>query len=235
MTLVAAFRCSKGGIMLCADREENDGFVRREVDKIFKFNLLSAQLFIAGSGPSGMVAKASAEIGEALIKASLDGKDTQREHKDIIERCLRNFHKQYAPNLKSGYLDLLIVFALLDQRFAPTMYRTELAALIPEPIYCAYGAGKPICDYFADRLYEHGRLDKDSMKVVGAFILREAEKAAAGVGMGSEIQFIHEGDKNVHRLSPGVVKEIQDLIPKIQESLWGDWGAKVKIPAEYSG
>ena len=87
----------------------------------------------------------------------------------------------------------------------------------------------------ADRLYEHGRMDKDSMKVVAAFILREAEMAASGVGMGADMQFIHEGNMGVHYLCSGVVKEIQELIPKIQESLWGDWNAKVKIPSHFSG
>jgi hypothetical protein len=39
MTLVAAFRCSSGAIMLLADREENDVITRREVDKIYKINM----------------------------------------------------------------------------------------------------------------------------------------------------------------------------------------------------
>jgi 20S proteasome alpha/beta subunit len=235
MTLVAAFRCVKGGIMLCADQEENDGFARREVDKIYKFNLLSAQIFIAGSGPSAMVTKVQAEIGETLLKANWEGEDIQRGHKDVIEQCLRSFHKQYAANLKGGFLDLVIIVAPLDPKYAPMMYRTELAALIPEPLYYATGTGKTICDYFADRLYEYGRLDKDSMKIVGAFILREAEKSAAGVGMGADIQFIHEGDKSVHYLSPEVVKKLQDLIPPIQESIWDDWKVKVKIPESLLG
>jgi hypothetical protein len=53
--------------------------------------------------------------------------------------------------------------------------------------------------------------------------------------MGADMQFIHEGDKNVHYLFSGVVKEIQDLIPPIQESLWADWKVKIKIPEHFSG
>jgi hypothetical protein len=35
MTLAAAFRCQNGGILLCADREENDGVTKRQIDKIY--------------------------------------------------------------------------------------------------------------------------------------------------------------------------------------------------------
>jgi 20S proteasome alpha/beta subunit len=235
MTLVAAFRCSRGGILLCADREENDGYTRREVDKISRFNFVSCQVFIAGAGPSGVVTKASADIYQGLHKAEMDGADLVQSHQDVIQESLRQFHKQYAPNLKAGYLDLLIIVAPLAQSRFPMLYRTELAMMVPEGFYCACGSGRTICDYFADRLYEYGRHDKDSMKMLTAFILREAEHAAAGVGLGNDVWFIHEGDKSVHMISKGVVKELQDLIPPLEESLWADWRARVTIPPQYSG
>jgi hypothetical protein len=50
MTLIAAFRAREGGVLLCADREENDGFSKREVEKISRLSLLQCQMFIAGAG-----------------------------------------------------------------------------------------------------------------------------------------------------------------------------------------
>jgi len=235
MTLVAAFRGPKGGILLCADREENDGYTRREVDKIYYFNMVPCQVFVAGAGPSGIVTTADVEIRSALFKAHSDGANIIQEHKSIVESTLRDIHKRYAANLKSGYLDLLIVIAPLGQVMVPLLYRTELAMMVPEPYYAAYGSGKALCDYFSDRLYEYGRLDKDSMKVLATFILRETEKAASGVGLGADMWFIHEGDTSVHRISTGVIREFQALIPSIEESLWSDWKTNVKIPQQFTG
>ena len=236
MTRVAGWRCSKGGILLCADREENDGYNRREVNKLYRINMPPGQFFIAGAGSSDMVTKAHSEITDALFKAQTNGVDLLREHQRVIEDCLRHIHKLYAANIKTaGGFDLLIVFAPFDQQRVPILYRTALAALIAVPDYAAYGSGKPICDYFSDRLYQYGRLDKDSMKILAAFVLREAEKAASGVGMGADMWFIHEGDKSVHIIPTGVIREFQALIPEIEDSLWADWKAKVKIPAHFSG
>jgi 20S proteasome alpha/beta subunit len=234
MTLVAAFRCQNGGLLLCADREESDGYNRREVDKIYRINMLPCQVFITGSGQSGIFTKVCSDIHGSLIKAFSDGVDVLNEHRDLIETSLRHIHEQYPNNLGTG-LDLIIVFAPLAQGNVPILYRTELAMIIPESYYCAYGSGKPISDYFSDRLYEYGRLDKDSMKVLAAFILREAEESSAGVGLGADMMFIHEGDKSIHILSKGVVKEIQECVPSLKESLWSHWKDHVKLPERLVG
>jgi 20S proteasome alpha/beta subunit len=36
MTLIAAFRASNGGILLCSDRHEEDTVSKRSVDKIYQ-------------------------------------------------------------------------------------------------------------------------------------------------------------------------------------------------------
>jgi 20S proteasome alpha/beta subunit len=235
MTLVAAFRCMNGGILLIADREENDGYTRREVDKIYRINMLPCQVFLAGSGPGGVLTVAYSRIHGDLVKAFSDGENLLLKHREIIEGSLRHIHEHYAANLENGYLGLIVVFAPLVEGNVPILYRTERSMMIPESYYCAEGSGKAISDYFADRLYQPGRLNKDSMKILAAFILREAERTTAGVGLGADMWFIHEEDKTVHIIPTGVVRELQALIPPIERSLWSDWEDKVKIPRHFSG
>jgi len=45
VTLVAAFRSGNGGILLCADREENEGYAKREVDKIYHIGMNACDFF----------------------------------------------------------------------------------------------------------------------------------------------------------------------------------------------
>ena len=226
MTLVAAFRCQNSGIMLIADREESDGYSRREVDKIYKVDVIacSCQVFIASAGFSGTIANAQWAVHRALNQSCVDGKNIILNHKEIIESGLKDFYKQYAANLKKQWVDALIVVAPLTNR-VPILYRTERAMLVPKAYYAAEGSGKALSDYFADRLFGssqfggHTVLDKELMKKLGAFILREAEKSVDGVGMGADMWFIHEGNKSVQRFSSDEVKRIQDCIPLLNDAL----------------
>ena|SRR5271163_4998546 len=104
MTLVAAFRCPNGGLLLCADREESYADVKREVDKIYRINLPTFQVFIAGAGPSSVVSRACSDIHNVLTQAFSDGEDMVRKHKSLIESSLRSIHENYAANLQERWV-----------------------------------------------------------------------------------------------------------------------------------
>jgi hypothetical protein len=72
------------------------------------------------------------------------------------------------------------------------------------------------------------------MKKLGAFILREAEKSSAGVGMGADMWFIHEGSKSVHRFSSDEVKRIQDCVPPLKDALF-PFLSNALIPKDLAG
>ena|ERR1017187_4120590 len=233
MTLVAAFRGIEGGILLCSDREWTDGFSKREVDKIYRIRDLAAcEIFIAGSGPDATIHKASVDIFGAFVRASKAGKDVLQEHKSILESSLKAVYKQCAKTLRMYPMCLLIVVAPRGGKLVPMLYRTDEDVLVPESFYAASGSGKPIADYFADRLYEYGKLTKDALKVVAAFIFREAEASSAGVGLGVDMRFIHEGDRSIHFIPSSSVKAIQVAIPSLSEAIQSYWAENLKIPPE---
>jgi 20S proteasome alpha/beta subunit len=229
MTLVNAFRCRNGGILLCADREENDGYNKREVDKIFRIRELHAfDVFIAGAGPGGVITKSSVEIHQALLRKEYGGSDLINEHSQIIETSLKSIHKQYSAHLKPYPMNLLIVIAFRTEH-SPLLYRTELAMLIPEATYAACGTGKPISDYLSDRLYRQP-LDKRALGVLAAFISREAEASASGVGFGMDMVFIQEDDRSFHFIPPNKVKELASSIPDLLGCITPCWKQSVEVP-----
>ncbi|MHB1744792.1 MAG: hypothetical protein ACYCRE_08470, partial [Acidobacteriaceae bacterium] len=90
MTLAAAFRGPKGGILLCSDQEWNDaGVSKREINKNYRIGgLPQCDIFMSGSGPESSVIKAWHEIHEGFLKQSDSGKDVLANHKDIISSAL---------------------------------------------------------------------------------------------------------------------------------------------------
>jgi 20S proteasome alpha/beta subunit len=231
MTLVAAFRCANGGVLLCADKQEDDGIAKREVDKIYRIQAGGCYVFIAGAGPSSVIQAAQTEIHTELLRAVQNGPiDMLRQHRGIIEGCLRSIHKLYGSNIKPWPMELLIVFQVIAPGMAPILYRTEKALMIHEPFYAAYGSGKTISDYFADRLHRDRHLNKPSLMAVAGFILREAERSASGVGLGGDMVFIRGGTAEYQLLGPDSVKELQDAIPALSDAIWNYWKDHAGLP-----
>ncbi len=153
MTLIAAFRCKNNGVLLCADRAEEDGYAKRPMDKIYRITgLFSCEVFIAGSGTTAAVKDAWADIEQSLFRAAAEGKNIYSDHQSLIELSLKNIHARHKEDLKLYPLGLLIVVApRTSQGKVPLLlYRTDKALLIPEQLYAAYGSGKTIADYLAD-------------------------------------------------------------------------------------
>ena len=230
MTLVAAFRTMNSGILLCADREEDDGYSKREVDKIYRLLLGPCEIFVAGAGRTGIIANACGEIFKALKEDADQQKNVLTGHKGRIESVLGSIHRRYVKT-DQDIVDFLIVVAPHAPGSSPLLYKTEGTMLVPEPFYAALGSGKTIADYFADRLYRQ-ELPNDMLALLAAFICREAEYKASGVGLGFDMIFIHDRDSTTKEpIFPNGVREIQAGIPKLEDAIYSYWKERATIPA----
>jgi 20S proteasome alpha/beta subunit len=228
MTLIAAFRCRNNGILLCADRKEDDGLAIREVEKIFHTGFRQFELFMAGAGTITTIKDAWTEITQELYKANYEKGNLLLEHRPIIEACLSAIHLKHKKDLQAYPLGLLIVIQPYQQNSVPALYRTDRGTLIPEGEYAAYGTGRTLADYFAGYLYKHGQAD-DYLAVLASFIFREAEKSASGVGLGNDMIFICPGGtrKELHTES---ISQIQAEIPPLADAIQSYWSEHIKVP-----
>ena len=233
MTLVAGFRCRMGGVLLCADREEGDGYNKREVDKIQRIpvqQLKSCDVWLAGAGGGDLIRQFEAKLQTSLVTATEAGTDVLKEHERLIQSELAEFHKQWTSEIKKEGLAFVLVVAPYRDNLTPMLYRTNKTALVPYPWYCAAGTGQPIADYFADRLFHYDRLDRPTLAILAAFILREAQQSAFGVGLGADMKFIDDGGHCRRELFKDQVKELQEGIPALEDTIYAYWKDKVKIP-----
>ena len=230
MTLIAAFRCVNDGILLCADRQEDDAITKRSVDKIYRIQgLIPCDIFIAAAGPATIIPNVNAEIEESFRKGIDDGRDILVEHRIILENSLEKIYTQYEAELQADPMGLIIVIAPRAIAAVPVMYKTYGKVLIPEYYYAADGIGRIICDYLADRLYAHG-LGKDRLALLAAFIFKEASDSSSRVGSGTDMIFIHEGNKSLHYFPPDAVKELEAGIPSLRDCVHLHWNENAKLP-----
>jgi 20S proteasome alpha/beta subunit len=223
MTLVAGFRCRNGGVLLCADREENDGVSRREVEKIYEVRRQQGTIFVAGAGRSSILTKFHLFLENAISEST----DLAARHVHIMEKALKAVSKQYLSTHET--VGFVLVVASSSPNAQPLLYKTDATLVVPEPLYVSDGSGKTISDYLADRLYRHG-LDKPSLGALAAFILRETEESTSGVGLGADMIFIHDKDRELHRIPKDAVREIQSGLPKLGDAVWEYWKQHAKVP-----
>jgi 20S proteasome alpha/beta subunit len=227
MTLIAAFRCRNNGILLCADRQEDDGVAKRQVDKIHRLSgLKECEVWVAGSGMSTTVDDAYIEADRSLRDAEKAGISLLSEHKEVIENSLKGTHDRYKEYVRGWPLHMIFVVAPRLAGRAPILYRTDKHRLIPVTAYTAWGSGKTIADYLADRLYQHG-IQTVSLVVLAAFIFREAE-AASGVGLGNDMVLTHPGGWSEYHTES--IAEIQKGIPALEDTIRSHWPENVKVP-----
>lgn len=231
MTLVAAFRCKDNAVLLCADRQDDNGIAKRPVDKIFEeTGLPDCQIFIAGSGPTTAVLDSWQEIHSRLNEAAHVQKiDVVRNHRPIIEAALKTIHSKHKADLTWwNPLGLLVVVVPRKPNSIPILYRSDRSTLVPEGEYAAAGTGKILLDYFAGRLYKHG-LPNIPLLVLVAFILREADMSVSGVGLGNDMILICPNGLRKY-LHTDSIKEIQAGIPSLADAIQSYWTEHVKAP-----
>lgn len=229
MTLIAAFRCRNTGVLLCTDREEDDGYTKRGIDKIFRSGFQQFELFCAAAGPTTAVLDGFAEINKNLhVAANVEKRDILLEHQSIIESSLKAIHTKHKSDLNQFPMNMLLVVAPRSPNAIPALYKTDRSTLISEGFYAAFGTGRLLSDYFTSYLYEHG-LGDEYLAVLAAFILRETERYASGVGHGGDMVFICPNGlyKFLYKES---IAEIQAGIPELKDAIHGEWAEHLKVP-----
>jgi hypothetical protein len=213
--------------------------VQRKAQKVnclraLRLLLKPFEIFIAGCGRTGIIVNARDEIRKGLLDDANKGKDILAGHKGKIETILGSIHRKYVKGDQDRVEFVIIIIAPHAPGSAPLLYRTEGAMSVSEPFYAAEGSGKTISDYFADRLYRQ-ELSNDMLALLAAFICREAEYKASGVGLGFDMIFIHDGDSNSKRIiAPDYVRELLSGIPSLNDTIFSYWKEHATVPAWFA-
>jgi len=161
-----------------------------------------------------------------------DAGSVVRDHVSLIEKSLTLFYKTYSKELKEAPIGFIIVVAPLIANRVPMIYHTERAMLELKAQNISLTELERHClIYFAGRLFQWDRMDKPTLAILAAFILREVEASASGVGLGNDMVFIHERKNELHYIYKDHVRELQSGIPKLEDSLMSHWTQHATAPA----
>lgn len=238
MTLVAGFRLDRGGILICADREESNGVAKRSVDKIERFNLHSSSYVIAGAGSSPVLANALPRIRQSLQDAQKAGKDLPLEHQLVIQSSLRSLYEEmiWRRNDEADRNISLIIAASFGRykgQIRTALYGNYDDTLYPANAYICEGCGRDLAYYLADKLYSgpYPNLPNRPQAIVqAAFIFKEVRESISGVGLGTDMLLVSGIEWGIRYIPHPEVKQLEKALPELREGIQLAWNKGLKIP-----
>lgn len=233
MTLIAGLRCSSGGVLICADREEASGAAKRSVDKIARFTLERSRYFIAGAGRSSILTNALPRIYHALKTAEGQGVDLLEKHREIIGSALYQVHEELiwrrddTPEREIS-LVIAVSYGVNKGAIQTFLYGTDEDILCLNQPYVFDGCGKDLAYYFSDRLFgPEPQLNRQELIILAAFIFREVRESISNVGLGTDMIFVSGVEPGFQNIPYGALKQLDDALESAGiraaiKALWAD-------------
>jgi hypothetical protein len=238
MTLIAGFRLHRGGILLCADREQLTGAGKHTVDKIDRFSLAASSYVIAATGSHPILANALPRIRQCLQDAEKNGKDLRMEHQAIIGSALRPLHEEMVwgrtdENERGISLIVAASFGQQKGEMTTALYGNYGDTLYPANAYLCEGTGRDLAYYLTDKLYSgvYFSLPNRTKAIVqAAFIFRGVREAVPGVGLETDMVLLSGTERGVRIIPYSVIEKLDQELSEIQAGIQKAWNQGLKIP-----
>lgn len=238
MTLIAGFRLHRGGILVCADREQLTGAGKHSVDKIDRFSLAGSSYVIAGTGSSPVLANALPRIRQSLQEAEKNGKDLRTEHQSVISAALRPLHEEMIwgrPDENERSISLIVAASFGQQKgeISTALYGNYADSLYPANAYLCEGSGRDLAYYLTDKLYSgvYFSLPNRAKAIVqAAFIFRGVREAVSGIGLETEMVLLSGMERGVRIVPYAVIEKLDQELSEIQQGIQLAWNQGLRIP-----
>ncbi len=182
MTIAAGFVCDSG-IVLCADTQEQSGYIKTTGQKIFAYQRDWCNAVFAGAGNADLIDSLIEQITERLD----EGHDTQKTVIAAMRSAVLDFHQNevayYPSDNDDRLIELLVGIKPKNER--EMLCKITGPAIKTVPTHAVIGTGT-LVRYIAQRLY------RDFMPVkhgifVSVYLLAMAKKYVSGCGESTHI------------------------------------------------
>ncbi len=238
MPLIAGFRLHRGGILVCADKEQLTGAGKHSLDKIDRFSLSESSYVIAGTGSTPVLANATARIRQHLQDAERHGRDLRAEHQAVIGAALRPIHEEMVwgrPDQNERSINLIVAASFGHQKgeITTALYGNYGDTLYPANAYLCEGAGRDLAYYLADSLYSgvyFSLPNRTKALVQAAFIFHGVREAVSGIGLETEMILLSGMERGIRVIPHGIVDRLEQEMTDIQSGIQRAWNQGLKLP-----
>ena len=183
MTIAAGLVCSDG-LVLFADSEEQEGFIKTNTEKIQKFSEDSCHLVVANAGNGLLADSLTEQIFDALAG---NGNKNEKEVIDTIRQKIIEFHQNEVSLFPSENYSKVVdlVLGLQVASSPPTLMHAQATALRKVREFAVLGNGAEI-KFLLQELYSSEMPIKHGI-LIANYLLETAKRYVQGCGGESRI------------------------------------------------
>jgi hypothetical protein len=224
MTIVVGMS-AQDGIIIAADREEGDEYLKNDMGKI--------RGAFRGSAPFGWIGVGGAGDGPACDEISLlltdcfclDKERNSTEAKDAIIAEHRAYYEKivlpFASATQLACPDYALIIGCLMGQTGKCLFATSKLAVNPVNDYEAVGIGAQVANAWLARLYD--RMPAMAAIKLAAYVIYQVKNSVTGCGLGTDI-FVLNGNTLFGRVNPALIRRWEEAFryfPSLERNVFG--------------
>jgi 20S proteasome alpha/beta subunit len=211
MTVVVGVRFDEN-VILAADREENDTYLRYSIQKIKRFKFPNSLLAgIAGDGDAHFIEYSTDKLKSYIASHP---KLTIPKVGQTIEKILKSVFEEhiFASNLQASERRDFGLVAAFNHNGKSIVFKTQQAAPVEILDFTTSGYGSSYAEILLQRLW--GTLTLHSAVLLCLHVVQQTKKHVCTVGGGTDIVILKSDGKSA-TLTPALTKPLEEMLEKL--------------------
>jgi 20S proteasome alpha/beta subunit len=201
MTIAIGIRCSDG-IIIAADREEGDGYMKNDVGKIRATVRLKSpigQIAIAGAGSGPYIDEVSKILTDEFAEENSGLDEITNKHRNYYSEIVMPM-SVYGANAP----DYRLLIGSVGGNVSKGIYSTAGLSIKENDDYEAIGAGAMIANEWLSRLWDYVPVLQAAK--LAAYVIFHVKNSIPGCGHGTDIMMLNQNAMPARILPAGVRK-----------------------------
>jgi 20S proteasome alpha/beta subunit len=202
---------ARDSIVVAADREESDGYLKNDTGKILQV--------LRGRPPIGRIAVTGAGSGAELDEISrllgnvfcAEGERSSADARAALEAEHRRYYQQtilpFAPQPPLERPDYSLIIGCLQGQTGKALFSTSRLAFNESSDYQAVGIGASVANDWLATLYDFV-LSILAVRIA-AYVIYQVKNRVSGCGLGTDIVVL-KPDKVLARVEPEIIRKWED-------------------------
>jgi len=205
------------GVVLAADREEGDEYLKVDRGKIcqaFRGSTPTGSIAVTGAGDGAALDEISNRLVDAFSKREMRLGETAEDAEKILRDTHRNYYTEaILPFPYNERPDYGVLIACYGGGLGKRLFSTAKLSFNSHVDYEAVGVGQRVANAWLGKLYDY--LPVRHAVKLAAYVIYQCKGTVTGCGLGTDIAIIRP-DRVLESAAPATIRKWEDAFRYLQ-------------------